>query len=61
MRSAQREKIGVAPEAIVAQAALETGWGAHVMPARDGNSSYNLFGIKGGNGWQGGETVRRHD
>ena len=40
------EKIGVAPEAIVAQAALETGWGAHVMPARDGNSSYNLFGIK---------------
>lgn len=52
-------KIGVEPEAIVAQAALETGWGAHVMPSRDGNSSYNLFGIKGGNGWQGGETVRR--
>lgn len=53
------EKIGVEPEAIMAQAALETGWGAHVMPTRDGNSSYNLFGIKGGNGWQGGETVRR--
>lgn len=53
------EEIGVEPQAIVAQAALETGWGAHVMPARDGNSSYNLFGIKGGNGWQGGETVRR--
>ena len=53
------QKIGVQPEAIVAQAALETGWGAHVMPTREGNSSFNLFGIKGGNGWQGGETLRR--
>lgn len=52
-------KIGVEPEAIVAQAALETGWGAHVMPSGDGDSSYNLFGIKSGNGWQGRETVRR--
>ena len=52
-------RIGVAPEAIVAQAALETGWGRHVMPGRDGDSSFNLFGIKGGRHWDGNEVVRR--
>ncbi|PKY11240.1 flagellar rod assembly protein/muramidase FlgJ [Acidithiobacillus marinus] len=40
------QKLGVAPTAIIAQAALETGWGSHVA----GN---NLFGIKGGGGWLG--------
>ena len=30
--------------AVLAQAALETGWGAHVMQHADGNSSFNLFG-----------------
>ncbi len=40
-------QLGVSPVAILAQAALETGWGAH-MP---GN---NLFGIKASSGWQGG-------
>ncbi len=49
-------KLNVTPEAVLAQAALETGWGAHVSPAADGRPSYNLFGIKAGNGWQ-GETV----
>ncbi|WP_291508268.1 flagellar assembly peptidoglycan hydrolase FlgJ [Acidithiobacillus sp.] len=39
-------KLGVAPKAIIAQAALETGWGSHVA----GN---NLFGIKGSGSWQG--------
>ncbi len=49
-------ELGVAPEAVLAQAALETGWGQHVMTGRDGLSSYNLFGIKAGSGW-GGEVV----
>ena len=40
------QRLGVSPKAIIAQAALETGWGAHVA----GN---NLFGIKGGGSWQG--------
>ena len=52
-------KLGVAPEAIVAQAALETGWGAHVMPDQRGDSSYNLFGIKASGGWQGEQVARR--
>lgn len=53
------KKLNVAPEAIVAQAALETGWGAHVMPGKDGESSFNLFGIKAGAGWSGNEVTRR--
>jgi flagellar protein FlgJ len=52
-------KLNVAPEAIVAQAALETGWGAHVMPDGSGENSFNLFGIKAGGGWQGDQVSRR--
>ncbi len=55
-RAAARLK--VAPEALVAQAALETGWGAHVMRDASGSSSFNLFGIKAGGGWQ-GDTVAK--
>ncbi len=47
------EKLGVRPEVLLAQAALETGWGRHVMPSANGNSSHNLFGIKAGQDWQG--------
>ncbi len=52
-------RLDVAPEAIVAQAALETGWGAHVMPDQRGESSLNLFGIKASGGWQGEQVSRR--
>ncbi|MEQ8205478.1 MAG: glucosaminidase domain-containing protein [Woeseia sp.] len=50
--------LGVEPRAIVAQAALETGWGAHVMQDGNGSSSYNLFGIKAGSDWQGDSVAR---
>jgi len=50
-------KLGLNPAFIVAQAALETGWGAHVMKTAKGMSSNNLFGIKAGNSWQ-GNTVQ---
>jgi peptidoglycan hydrolase FlgJ len=52
------ERLDVAPEAILAQAALETGWGAHVMRRGDGLSSHNLFGIKAGPDWPGGSVGR---
>lgn len=52
-------RLNVAPEAIVAQAALETGWGAHVMPDSNGDSSFNLFGIKAGGGWRGDQVSRQ--
>ncbi len=45
--------LGLPPEALLAQAALETGWGAHVMSGPDGRSSHNLFGIKADERWDG--------
>ncbi|AMB85335.1 flagellar biosynthesis protein FlgJ [Pseudomonas agarici] len=47
------QRIGVDPRYLVAQAALETGWGKSVMRQQDGSSSHNLFGIKTGGSWQG--------
>ena len=46
-------RLGLPPEALLAQAALETGWGAHVMRRSDGASSHNLFGIKADGRWSG--------
>ena len=45
--------LGVAPEVLLAQSALETGWGRHVMASADGASSHNLFGIKADARWTG--------
>lgn len=40
------------PLTALAQAALETGWGAHQMQQADGKPAHNLFGIKASN-WSG--------
>jgi flagellar protein FlgJ len=50
---AAAEKLGVSTRAILAQAALETGWGKHMPQHAGGGSSHNLFGIKAGNSWHG--------
>jgi hypothetical protein len=42
--------------ALVAQAALETGWGKRHIKHADGSTSHNLFGIKA-NGWNGQRAV----
>jgi flagellar protein FlgJ len=47
------QKIGVDARYLVAQAALETGWGKSIIRQADGSSSHNLFGIKSHGGWQG--------
>lgn len=49
-------RIGVDPTVLVAQAALETGWGKSVMRDDNGNSSHNLFGIKATGSWQGDQA-----
>jgi flagellar protein FlgJ len=54
-RAASRQT-GVPAELILAQAALETGWGRHEIATADGRNSYNLFGIKAGSRWQGPTT-----
>lgn len=50
---AAAEKLGVSVRAVLAQAALETGWGKHMPKQADGSSSHNLFGIKTGSSWNG--------
>jgi len=47
------KQLGVSVRALLAQAALETGWGKHLPSHGNGNSSNNLFGIKAGGGWAG--------
>ncbi len=44
---------GLQPVMVVAQAALETGWGQKVINKKDGSSSFNLFGIKADARWEG--------
>lgn len=46
------EQLGVDAHAVLAQAALETGWGRHV-PQAGARSSHNLFGIKADATWRG--------
>lgn len=47
------ENLNISPHAILAQSALETGWGKSVIKRSDGSSSFNLFGIKANSSWQG--------
>ena len=49
--------LGLDPLALVAQAALETGWGQRMIKNNQGSNSFNLFGIKANNGWQGDTAV----
>ncbi|MBO9515595.1 MAG: flagellar assembly peptidoglycan hydrolase FlgJ [Variovorax sp.] len=44
---------GVPAPLILAQAALESGWGKREIRADDGTQSFNLFGIKADKSWQG--------
>jgi len=45
--------LNIRPDVLLAQAALETGWGKHVIHTQQGVNSYNLFNIKAGGSWQG--------
>ena len=50
--------LGVEPRLLLAQAALETGWGAGVPQHADGASAHNLFGIKAGGAWSGARIAQ---
>ncbi len=45
--------LGVDANLLLAQAALETGWGQSVIKNGQGESSFNLFNIKASKGWEG--------
>jgi len=47
------QALGVDPRVLVAQAALETGWGRSIIRDGDGGSSHNLFNIKADSRWSG--------
>ena len=40
------EKAGLDPLALVAQSALESGWGRHMMQKSDGKDAHNFLGLK---------------
>lgn len=46
-------RIGIDPKLMLAQSALETGWGRFMVPREDGSNSFNLFGIKADRRWSG--------
>lgn len=46
-------QLGVNPLVLIAQAAMETGWGKRMISAGGGISSNNLFNIKANSAWNG--------
>ncbi|MDV5225119.1 flagellar assembly peptidoglycan hydrolase FlgJ [Providencia rettgeri] len=53
---AASQKSGISHLLVLAQAALESGWGRREILTAEGKSSHNLFGIKAGKNWQGPTT-----
>jgi peptidoglycan hydrolase FlgJ len=51
------EQLGLDARAILAQAAVETGWGQQMIHKGDGQNSFNLFGIKADKRWQGDKAI----
>jgi len=49
--------LGINPLGLLAQAALETGWGQRMPRTADGSPSLNMFGIKAGEEWRGARAV----
>lgn len=50
------KKLNIPFEVVIAQAALETGWGQKVIKTEQGESSNNLFNIKADSRWSGDKT-----
>jgi flagellar protein FlgJ len=49
--------LGVDPMGMLAQTALETGWGQRMPRNADGSPSHNMFGIKAGDEWTGARST----
>ncbi|PHM29339.1 flagellar assembly peptidoglycan hydrolase FlgJ [Xenorhabdus budapestensis] len=50
------QQSGIPHLLLIAQAALESGWGQREILTEEGKPSHNLFGIKAGKSWQGPVT-----
>ncbi len=55
---AAAEELGVDPKLLLAQAALETGWGKSLLRSSGSTHSHNVFGIKADKSWQGERVVK---
>jgi flagellar protein FlgJ len=53
-----QKTLGVPFEVVIAQAALETGWGQKMIKDQDGGSSNNLFNIKADSRWAGDKVTK---
>ncbi|TWX69547.1 flagellar assembly peptidoglycan hydrolase FlgJ [Colwellia demingiae] len=53
-----QKTLGVPFEVVIAQAALETGWGQKMIKEQDGSSSNNLFNIKADSRWAGDKVTK---
>jgi flagellar protein FlgJ len=51
------EELGVDPKTLIAHAALESNWGRSMPRDSQGNTSFNLFGIKATDRWTGKASV----
>lgn len=51
-------KIGLNPAVMIAQSALETGWGKYIIKDQQGGSSFNLFNVKAHRDWQGEKAAQ---
>lgn len=51
-------KLGIEPRLLLAQAALETGWGSAAPQHANGQPTNNLFGIKAGASWAGARAAQ---
>jgi len=54
---AAAQSLGVDPLGLLAQAALETGWGKRMARNADGTPSLNLFGVKADETWGGAKAT----
>lgn len=52
------QRLNIPFEVVIAQAALETGWGQKILKNQAGESSNNLFNIKADKRWQGDKTQK---
>lgn len=51
------KELGIDAQVLLAQAALETGWGQHITKTESGQNSFNLFNIKAGSNWDGKKAL----
>ncbi|WP_354623922.1 flagellar assembly peptidoglycan hydrolase FlgJ [Psychromonas sp. MME2] len=52
------QALGVSPAVLIAQSALETGWGKKIINKDANQSSFNLFNIKANKSWQGDKVSK---